>query len=202
MSYYNRIKRYLNPIGEQESDFYIKATESALKKYFKDLKRKFSDFPTFNINGTVTVGNYSYPVTNIIAGKLSVPKVYNISYLTIKNALWTKVPENSFPNLFNEIGKNISKSFIFVNASPMVTGAIVPIKLSTSHFRAFGLAFMSKIKTIGKGLTPDIFHELLSEYIEKAIGAITPQIININGAWAGGGVFSGTVTVNFKNVKL
>ena len=202
MSYYSKIKRHLKPVGEQESDFYIKATQDALKRYFKELKRKLTVLPIFTITGTVVIANLSYAVTGVYGAKLSSLKMHNASYLNIKDALWTKIPNNSFPNLFSLIGKCISSSFTFVTGDPMVTGPSMPIMLSTSHFRSFGLAFMSKIKTIGKGLTPDIFHMTLSEYIEKAISAITPQVISLSGAWIGGGMFSGTVTVNFKNVKL
>ena len=202
MSYYSKIKRYLKPVGEQESDFYIKATQDALKKYFKELKRKFIVLPIFMLNGTVVVGNFSYAVTGVYGGKFMAPTVHDISYLNIKDALWTENPNNSFPNLFALIGRNIASTFTFVTGDPMVTGPKMPIILSTSHFRSFGLAFMSKIKTIGKGLTPDIFHMTLSEYIEKAINSITPQVIALSGAWIGGGMFSGTVTVNLANVKL
>lgn len=202
MSYYSKIKRHLNPIGEQESDFYIKATEDALWKYFNELKSKLTVLPIFTLNGTVIVGNVSYAITNVPGGKLSAPTIHKISYLNIKSALWSEIPENSFLNLFEIIGNNFAKTFTFVAGDPIVTGPIMPISLTTIHFRHFGELFIAHIKTIAQTLTPDIFHSLLSEYIEKAIKAIPIQTISMNGSWVAGGMFNGTVTVNFSDVKL
>ena len=201
MSYYNRIKKYLNPIGDKESDFYIKATKDALGKYFKDLKTAFAT-PVFKINGTVVIGNVSYAIVNTPAGSVVSNILLPPGELNIKTAMWTTPPENCFPNLFDEIGKGITRSFTFVSAQPSVTGPNIPLLLSTSHFRAFGLQFMATIKTIGQSLNATIFHQTLSEYIEKAIKAIPPMTIPVSGAWIAGGLFSGSVLVNFNDAML
>jgi hypothetical protein len=201
MSYYNRIKKYLNPVGEQDSDFYIKATKDALDKYFKDLRKSFSS-SSFKLNGTVVIGNYSYPIVDMPGGNVVSTKILTPNELNLKTAMWTTPPENCFPNLFDEIGLSISRSFTFVSGQPSVSGPMMPLALNTSHFRAFGLQFMAKIKTIGQNLNADIFHQTLSEYIEKAIKMITPMTIPISGIWIAGGMFSGTVMVNFNDARL
>lgn len=201
MSYYNKIKKYLNPVGEQESDFYINATEDALKEYFKELRRVFIK-SLFLLNGKVSTGIFSYPIIGAKGGMVLSSKLFTPSALNIKTALWTTPAENGFPNLFDEIGLSITKSFTEVSADGSVMSPPVPIVLTTTHFKSFGTMFMSKIKTIGQDLTPDVFHQTLSEYIELAIKNIPPMSIPITGAWITGGVFTGTVSVNFKNAKF
>lgn len=201
MSYYNRIKICLNPVGKQESDFYIKATKNALENYFKDLKAVFSSSP-FMLNGLVTIGTYSYPITGVLGGNVMSIKLLPPSELNIKTALWSTPHENCFSNLFDEIGQSISKSFTLVSAQPKVSGPSIPIVLNTVHFRSYGLQFMAKIKTIGVGLNADIFHQTLSEYIEKAIKAIPQMSVPVSGIWLAGGTFNGSVLVNFNDARL
>jgi hypothetical protein len=204
MSYWNRIKGYLNLPGEQESDFYIKATQKAMSAYLNDIKRALCVKPIFEITGTVVVGNTSYSVMNVPAGKLKTYSVSKPSYLNIKTALWTKKTSNSFPNLFALIGRKITQSFIKVTADPMVQGTPMPIILNTAHFRSLGYAFIAKIKsdTTKSKMTPEKFHKTLGKYIEKGIKQITPLKIPISGAWSAGGVFTGYVSVNLSNAKF
>ena len=204
MSYWNRIKGYLNLPGEQESDFYLKATQKALSAYFNDLKRSLCTTPVFAINGTVIVGNVSYSITNLLAGKLQTYHIHKPSFLNIKSAMWTTPTDNCFPNLFALIGKSITATFLNVSADPMVQGMPMPVILNTVHFRALGAAFIAKIKTmtISTTMTPEIFHKTMGEYIEMGIKQITPLVIPITGAWSAGGMFTGTVSVNLSNAKL
>ena len=193
MSFERFMKKFLNPVGNPEQDFYLKGTHEALNSYIEELEGR-SRIPSLMVNGSVSTGVTKFPFVGS-HGYFS-PKCLRFSYNEIKTAMWCGNPELSFINLFNLIAKKVSQNFSSVSASPVITSPPIPVFLLTTVFNFYALELLSRVKIYGSNLTPELFLETQSDCIKKALLSCPPTTTLLSGIHAGG-AFTGVMNVSY-----
>ncbi len=189
---------YMKPLLNQppdDTEWYVKATHNALTSYLVELENMLS-VPRQLVTGTVIVpGAGPTPLSGPFA--YFTPMHQNISYNEVKSAMWCGDGTMCFVNLFNLFGKKFTKTFITLQALPFLN-ITAAVNIPTNTFETCAYEFLSNIKAIGPAMNPDIFLNLESTYLIKALTTIPPITVScIGSSLTPPGTFTGTVTVSF-----
>lgn len=189
---------YMKPLLKQppdDAEWYVKATHNALTSYLVELENKLS-IPRQLVIGTVIVpGASPIPLSGPFA--YFTPMHQNISYTEVKSAMWCGDGTQCFVNLFNLLGKKFSMTFKTLQALPIL-GITAVATIPTITFETCALDFLSNVKAIGPAMNPDIFLNLESTYLIKALTTIPPiSVMCVGTSFTPLGTFTGEITVSF-----
>lgn len=189
---------YMKPLLKQppdDAEWYVKATHNALTSYLVELENKLS-VPRQIVTGTVIVpGASPIPLSGPFA--YFTPMHQNISYTEVKSAMWCGDGTQCFVNLFNLLGKKFSMTFKTLQALPIL-GITAVATIPTITFETCALDFLSNVKDIGPAMNPDIFLNLESTYLIKALTTIPPiTVMCVGTSFTPLGTFTGEITVSF-----
>lgn len=183
MSFEAKMKPKLNPKGDQENDWYIKATMEAMNEYMEELEKTLSQY-VLRVYGQATFivpASPPYPYVQVINSNeraAFVPMLLRFTYEEVKNAMWCGNIELSYYNLFTLFGNKLAANFLTVKTSPFIAGATVPPVWTTAHWGSLGFALISYAKSLGKFCTPEKFlakqSELMYQGIKATIAAPCP----------------------------
>lgn len=205
MSFAQKIIPRLGQSVENDAEWYVKAIHQSLNEYMADIETAMN-IPQFLIVGTTTV-----PSTPPVPVPISAPvaKVSNkhirLTYDEVKAAMWCGDGNLTFPNLFKLFASKLMLNFTNVYDNSIV-GALSAFTFDAINpFNNIANMFMTQIKSIGATgtMTPEIFHNTLSTYLDMAFKSIIPSTTAFVGAGLiPSGAFTGSVTITFSTVPL
>ena len=189
---------YMKPLLNQppdDTEWYVRATYTALNSYMEELEH-IMEVPKLMVNGTIVVPGAA---ATYISGPFAyfIPIHKTITFQEVKSAMWCGDGTMCFVNLFNLFGKKFKQTFITLQALPFLN-ITAAVNIPTTTFETCAYEFLSNIKAIGPAMNPDIFLNLESTYLIKALTTIPPITVScIGSSLTPPGTFTGTVTVSF-----
>lgn len=204
MSFANKILPRLGQSPENE-EWYVNAIWKSLNEYMADIESAMY-IPQFIVSGITTVPSSPPVPTPVMA---HVGKVCNnrarMTYNEVKTAMWCGDSSLTFPNLFKLFARQLVKNFHTVISTTVVSGITSFTFDAITPYTTNGAAFMAEIQSIGSAgiMTPEIFHNTLSKYLDMAFKSIIPITIPYVGKGiVPVGAFAGTVTIAFQQVVI
>lgn len=205
MSFAAKIKPKLGQSVEDDEEWYVKAMHEALNKYLADIETAMLR-PQFMINGITTVPGsppYPVPVSSPVAQVSN--KHIRLNYQEVKTAMWCGDGELTFPNLFKLFASKLMLDFTNIFSVTIVEGTTALVFEAMSTYNNYARLFMNEIKAIGASgtMTPEIFHDKMSLYLDTAFKSIPPVTMPLVGVGLiPTGAFTGSVTITFQSVAL
>lgn len=189
---------FMKPLLNQppdDTEWYVRATYTALNSYMEELEH-IMEVPKLMVNGTIVVPGAA---ATYITGNLAyfIPIHKTITFQEVKAAMWCGDGTMCFVNLFNLFGKKFVNTFKVLQALPFLN-ITASVNIPTNTFEPCALEFLSNVRAIGPSMNPDIFLNLESTYLIKALTTIPPITVScIGSSFTPPGSFTGTVTVSF-----
>lgn len=199
MSFATYIKPQLYQKTEDQ-EWYLRAVTNALNLYMGELESKLS-IPNQQVAGVTVVPSVP-PVPVTISGPLAffIPNGLRFTFDEVKTAMWCGDGTQAFVNLFNLFGAKFSANFVNMQALP-VLGVFAVATIPTHTFAPMALELIETAHGISSNMNPDIFADLESQCLAKAIATIPPMTIPAVGAsLIPAGSFTGTFILNFASV--
>lgn len=184
----------------EDQEWYLKAVTNSLNSYMMELESKLS-IPNQQVAGVTVVPSVP-PIPVTISGPLAffIPFGLRFTFEEVKTAMWCGDGTQAFINLFNLFGTKFSANFVNMQALP-VLGVFAVASIPTYTFTQMAIQLMEVAHGIGSGMTPDIFADIESQHLAKAIATIPPITIPAVGAGLiPAGSFTGTFIVNFSSI--
>jgi hypothetical protein len=205
MSFADKIKPKLGQSVEDDEEWYVKAMHEALNNYLADIETAMLR-PQFLITGITTVpGSPPYPVPITASVAQVSNKHIRLNYNEVKAAMWCGDGNLTFPNLFSLFASKLMMDFNNVFSVTIVEATTVLAFEAMSTYNNYGRLFMNEIKAIGASgaMTPEIFHDKMSLYLDTAFKSIPPVTMPLFGVGLiPTGAFTGSVTITFQTVAL
>jgi hypothetical protein len=205
MSFAAKIKPKLGQSVEDDEEWYVKAMHEALNNYLADIETAMLR-PQFLITGITTVpGSPPVPVPiSAPVGQVSNKRI-RLNYQEVKSAMWCGDGSLTFPNLFSLFASKLMLDFTNVYSTTVVGAQTALLFEAMSTYKNFGDLFMTEIKAIGATgtMTPELFHDKMSLYLNNAFNSIPPVTMPLFGVGiTPSGPFTGSVLVTFQSVIL
>lgn len=204
MSFANKIIPRLGQSAE-DGEWYVKAMYQSLNEYMTDIEIAMAR-PQFTVAGITTVPGTPPIPTPVTApvGQVS-NKHIRLTYPEVKAAMFCGNGALTFPNLFKLFASKLMLNFTNAYSSAIVSGITAFTFDAVTPFTTMGAAFMTEITGIGTagGMTPEIFHNSMSRYLDLAFKSIIPVTMPFVGmGLVPSGQFTGTIVIAFQQVAL
>lgn len=202
MSLETFLKPMLNNPSSEDGEWYVKATYQALNLYMTQLESVLS-IPNQMVNGVTTVPS-TPPVPTPVVGQYAyfMPTRQRFTYPEVKAAMFCGDANLTFPNLFNLFGTKFALNFMNLLAFPVlnVTGTVI---LPTTSFMTCANELMLEARSVGAAMTPELFCQLESLYLQMAIQTIPPMVVPLLGVGLiPTGSWVGTATIQFGTLTV
>lgn len=204
MSFANKIIPRLGQSAE-DGEWYVKAMYQSLNEYMTDIEIAMAR-PQFTVAGITTVPGSPPIPTPVTApvGQVS-NKHIRLTYPEVKAAMFCGNGALTFPNLFKLFASKLMLNFTNAYSSAIVSGITAFTFDAVTPFTTMGSAFMTEITGIGTAgeMTPEIFHNSMSRYLDLAFKSIIPVTMPFVGmGLVPTGTFTGTIVIVFQQVAL
>lgn len=204
MSFANKIIPRLGQSAD-DSEWYVKAMYQSLNEYMADIEIAMAR-PQFTVAGITTVPGTPPIPTPVTApvGQVS-NKHIRLTYPEVKAAMFCGNGALTFPNLFKLFASKLMLNFTNAYSSAIVSGITAFTFDAVTPFTTMCTTFMTEITGIGTAgaMTPEIFHNSMSKYLDLAFKSIIPVTMPFVGmGLVPSGPFTGTIVIAFQQVAL
>lgn len=194
-------------LGQQpdNNEWYVNAMYQSLNEYMSDIENVMTK-PQFIITGITTIPG-TPPIPTPISAKVGQVsnKHIRLTYQEVKSAMWCGDGKMTFPNLFKLFASKLMLNFTTAYSSTVVSGTTAFTFDAITPYTTIGTSFMTEITGLGAtgSLTPEIFHNTLSRYLDLAFKSIIPVTMPFVGmGLVPTGQFTGSIVIAFQQVVL